>query len=121
MIYAPIELCHTFLDREMVSEGEYMWITYSDGTVADDVVYGDYLGSGYKDATEAFHPWDLVGSTEEAKRNAQVWWGLIPTYEAPCDFCENQSRWLPAWEYHRHAALDAEDFWAYVQQTQGGR
>ncbi len=130
MIYAPMDLCRTFLALGMVSESG-LWIVKTDMEEHIPMLepecyqeidcWSEAKHMCHDDHYPAFHPWDLVGTSEQAKRNAQAWWGLIPTYEDPCDFCKNESRWLPAWEYHRHAALDAEDVWAYVQGTSPSR
>ena len=139
--YADIELCKKFVEMGMKSRSGF----YYCGGCPEDLRWlqfnpsdGDHMHREYDGDIQAFHPWDIIANTEQAKKNREILWpdrnasslGLelridpnMPEGVGPYFVNSkllNDDTTTNYTEYHRHKALDAPDFWEYVKQTMKG-
>lgn len=81
------------------------------------------------DCIPVFNPWDFIANTEQARKNAEIVW---PSKIGPLTYCIDENAppgyiamvkkdVLPeiptATEYKRHKAIDAPDFWEFIEES----
>ena len=119
------DLCKKFVEMGLKSESEldFYW-SFDASDPPQRILTG--VGKWKEDDIPAFHPYDIIANTEQARKNAELLWGKR-FYSDVCPFrhCNHYPRdsFYPIFEYHRHKVIDqpANKFWEYVKQTMKGK
>jgi hypothetical protein len=124
-MFASLNLSKKLSEMGCVSESKMTWLDDRhplDKSVRIPGVRKYSLSYNYycTEPPQAFHPWDFIANTEQARKNAEILWGREIELGCPCcgyiGYYENEE-----WDYRRHQAIDAPDFWQFVNESIEGR
>lgn len=104
MNFAPKDLCEKLIERGCHSLNPFYY--KSNGKLAE---YGTYEPS----FVPVFTLEDFVANTEQARENAKIVWPGVTAVDANDPLEGN----LSAWALNRHAMIDADDPWKFLEST----
>lgn len=115
--YLPKWACEKLEAMGCVCESGYVWRSDNETPILKV-----YLNS-FADGTPAFHPWDFVGTSEQARKNAYILWpdkyvcsdcGKKLT-EASCSTVTKKHVYTTsALKFHRHACIESDNAVEYI-------
>lgn len=105
-MFSPIELSKRLVKLGCKSSANKWWSCDEDGRFAFSPCH---------DCTPAFHPWDFIANTEQASKNIQSI--FAPQFNKLPEECQIICDLRLVFYDWRHKAIEASDFWKFVEES----